>query len=297
MDYRKTATILTATAGVSYLTYRAICHDMLSKIFDRKDNDQFVEQKYLDWISASNAVQVKVNSFDGLKLNAFHIRNHDDERYMIMVHGIASSKSSLYSRAYEFDQMGYNLLLIDQRNAGESEGDHYTYGIKEAQDLQIWINYLVSKHPDCSICLYGISMGAATVMMSTAYELAENVKCIVEESGYASLEEEFAYLIRKDYKIRVTYPVVKLIDMKMNEKYGMKLSDVSPKTCLENNEIPILLIHSEADETVPFENAKILYNHNKGVKKYYPIKDTAHYRANEDPDYYRNIDGFIRDYM
>ena len=47
----------------------------------------------------------------------------------------------------------------------------------------------------------------------------------------------------------------------------------------------------------PFEMAKILYNHNKGVKKYYPIKDSKHGLAYQDPSYFENVDRFISTYM
>ena len=77
----------------------------------------------------------------------------------------------------------------------------------------------------------------------------------------------------------------------------MSFEDASAKKCLENNEVPILFVHGEKDDFVPFEMAKILYNHNKGIKKYYPVKDAGHCEANNDPDYYRNIDGFLRNYL
>ena len=297
MDYKKLAAAAAVGTGISFLAYRAVSEDMMKRIFERREYEPEIDQKYFDWISSSDAVQVKVNSFDGLKLNAYNIRNHEENRYLIMVHGKGSNRMRLYSRAYEFDKLGYNILLIDQRSAGDSEGDHYTYGIKESQDLQIWINYLLSKYPDVKIALYGLSMGAATIMMATSYQLPENVKCLIEDSGFASLEEELSYSIKKEYKISFTYPVVKMLENKMMDRYGMKLSDASPKTCLENNEIPILFVHGEDDEVVPFEHAKILYNHNKGVKKYYPIKISRHSRANEDPDYFNNLDSFLREYL
>ena len=297
MDYKKLAAAAAVGTGVSYLAYRAVSEDMMKRIFERRDHEIEIDQKYYDWISSSNAVQVKVNSFDGLKLNAYNIHNHDDNRYIIMVHGKGSNRIKLYPRAYEFDQLGYNILLIDQRSAGDSEGEHYSYGVKESQDLQIWINYLLSKYPDAKIALYGLSMGAATIMMATSYGLPENVKCLIEDSGFASLEEILAYSIKKEYKISFTHPVLRMLENKMSERYGMKLSDASPKTCLENNEIPILFVHGEDDEVIPFEHAKILYNHNKGIKKYYPIKVSKHSCANEDPHYFENLNAFLKEYL
>ena len=43
--------------------------------------------------------------------------------------------------------------------------------------------------------------------------------------------------------------------------------------------------------------AKVLYNHNKGIKKYYAVEDAGHTKAKLDPDYYDNIDTFIKEYM
>ena len=297
MNGKKTAAITVTAAGASYMAYRAVSNEVLNKIFALEHTDMPIDAGFYEWINSSKVTSVKVKSFDGLQLNAYKVENNETDRYVILVHGSTTNKAYMYPQALAFDKLGYNILLVDQRGAGESQGDYQTYGFKEAQDLQIWINYLVSKNPAAKICLYGVSAGAATVMLATGYKLPENVKCLVEDSGFSSLEEMLAHKIKKDYKILVTYPVTLLIENKMKERFGIRFSDVSPKLCLENNEIPILFIHSEEDELVPFEMAKILYNHNKGVKKYYPIKDSRHGLAYQDPSYFENVDRFISTYM
>ena len=297
MDLKKTALITAGLSGASYLAYQAISDQLIERIFTKRQEKRVVETKYLEWLSSSNAIEVKVKSFDGLKLSAYNIRNHKDDRYIIMLHGVYSDKSDMYDRAMEFDKLGYNLLLVDQRGAGDSEGEWCTYGVKESQDLQIWINYLCQKYEDVKICLYGVSMGAAAVMMSTAYELPDQVKCLIEDCGYSSLRDEVAHVIKKDYKIYFPYPILKMLEKKMIERFGMRFDDVCPKLCLENNEIPILFIHGEKDEFVPHEMSVILYNHNKGIKKYYSVPDAGHKDACIDPKYYENLDGFIRCYM
>ena len=297
MKHKKALAIVAAGALASYNTYKTIGNDMFERLFKRRNRENDVDQKYLDWIASSQALQVKVKSFDGLKLDAYNIRNHENGPYMIMVHGIRADRSQLYSRAYAFDKRGYNILLVDQRASGDSEGDHYTYGLKESQDLQIWISYLTKKYPDSKICLYGLLSGASTVMMGTAYELSKNVSCIVEENGYPSLEEEFAYLIRKDYKLAVPQPVNKLLEGKMKTKFGMTYADVSAKSCLEKNEVPILFIQNNIIDLVSQDSAKILYNHNKGMKKYYSVDADNDVLENEESNYYKNIDSFIRSCM
>ncbi|MCR4634090.1 MAG: alpha/beta hydrolase [Erysipelotrichaceae bacterium] len=297
MGLKKTALITAGLGGVSYAAYQAVADQLIDKIFIKRQQKRVVETKYLDWINSSNVLDVKVRSFDGLKLSAYNVHNHENGRYIILLHGIYSDKSDMYGRAMEFDKLGYNLLLVDQRGAGDSQGEYCTYGVKESQDLQIWINYLIQKYPDVKICLYGVSMGAAAVMMSTAYKLPENVVCMIEDCGYSSMKEEIAHIIRKDYKIYFPYPILRMLEKKMNERFGMSFDDVSPKTCLEENEIPILFIHGEKDSFVPPQMATILYNHNKGIRKYYSVADAGHKEACIDPEYYNNLDRFISAYM
>ena len=297
MKLKNTIALVGTTSGISYLAYRTISNKLFNKTFTRYDKGDLVEQKYLDWIDSCKKEQISIESFDGLKLNAYDVCNHDTHKYMIVVHGIWSSKTFMYPRAYEFDKLGYNMLLIDQRAAGDSEGKYYTYGLKESQDLQQWIDYLIKKDPEVQICLFGLSMGAATVMMATSYDLPANVRCIVEDCGYSSLREEFDHIVRHDYKISFTVPVLMSLEKKMKDQFGFGLDDISPKTCLENNEIPILFVHGKDDSFVPFDMAKILYNHNKGIKKYYPVPNARHTEANIDENYYSNIDTFINTYF
>lgn len=293
MKFPKALAVAGTAAGVSYLTYRQIADQLFQNAFCKRERPIEVEPKYQEWIRSSNVLRVNLTSFDGLKLTAYNIRNHETDKYIIMLHGIWSNKKIMYPCAYEFDQLGYNILLVDQRASGDSQGEYYTYGQKESLDLMQWIDYLRKKDPNCRIVLFGMSMGAATVMTAAANKLPENVRCIVEDCGYSSMREEIDHVVRRDYGLKYTGAILKILENKMKDKLQMSFDDASPKTCLDNNEVPILFIHGDKDDFVPFDMAKILYNHNKGTKKYYPVKDKGHCEACTDPNYYRNIDTFI----
>ena len=297
MDKKKLIAALGVTTGVSYLSYKLISEEMFKRVFSSRHYDPYLKPEIKNLIETFDIKKIQKDSFDGLKLYAEDIHNQAHNRYIIMVHGIWSRRENMYERAIEFDKLGYNVLIVDQRGAGESEGKYYTYGMKESLDLLIWIDYLVSTYRDVQICLYGLSMGAATVMMATANQLPEAVKCIVEDCGYSSMKEELDHVLRKDYRLAYTGIVLKLIENRMQEEFGMTYEDVNIKKFLENNSIPILFIHGKADEFVPYDMAKMLYNHNRGSKKFYPVENAGHTEANTDPDYYRNVDGFIRAYL
>ncbi len=297
MNLKKTAAIVGGTTGASYLTYQAISDHMFKRAFKKRKREIPVEEKVQEWLDHSTLKPVSIQSFDGLKLYGEDIHNHDSNRYMILVHGIWTNRRFSYPRGYEFDRMGYNLLIIDQRTAGYSEGKYYTYGFKESMDLSLWIDYLVKTYPGVQICLYGVSMGGATVMLSTRNGLPDNVKCIVEDCGFSSMKEQFDCVLREDYNLVFTRMILKMLDDRMGNEFGFHFSDVVVKEVLDSNEIPILFIHGEDDKFVPFEMSLRLYNHNKGPKKYYSVPGVAHTGANQDPEYYKNIDGFIKTYM
>jgi len=297
MKYAKTAAILGISGGISYLTYQKICDEMFEHVFRSRHESFKAEEEDRTWVLSSDTEKVRIHSFDGLDLFAYDVHNHPGNPYMILVHGIWRNKDYMLPRAKAFDELGYNLLIVDQRGCGESQGDYYTYGYKESQDLMQWIDYLLKKDKDMKICLYGLSMGAATVMMTVAYKLPENIRCIVEDCGYSSIREEFDHFLRWNYKLSFTGIVLKLLELKMIERFGFNYEDVAIKTFLESNEKPILFVHGMEDEFVPYEMSKILYNHNKGEKKFYAVENAGHTQANTDPDYYDNIDQFIKTYL
>lgn len=294
----KTLSTVAIVAGASYTTYKLIAQKLFDYTFKRVNKDDKWEHRHLDWYKASKRTDLKMNSYDGLKLHAVKIENNDTDKYVIMVHGIWSNGNAMIDRAYEFDKLGYNILMVDQRASGESEGKYYTYGFKEGFDINQWINYLVKRNKDCKIMLYGVSMGAATVMQTTNNVLPDNVRCIVEDCGFSSLKEELAHILKKDYKILKPNIVLNFLQLQMSEEIGLKFSDVSAKRVLNDNEIPLLIIHGEDDDFVPFDMAKIIYNNNKGYKKYYPVKNAKHGKAAaNDEKYYQHVNEFAEKFM
>lgn len=289
--------VTTAVTATSYLAYKTISNEFFKKVFNKDDHDRENSQEIVNWFNNSNKQDCFIESYDGLKLHAYKLDNHDTNNYIIMIHGINSNSSSMLVRAFEFDKLGYNTFLIDQRAAGLSKGKYYTYGMKESLDLTLWIDYLIKENKDINICLYGVSMGAATVMMSLAHKLPSNVKCVIEDCGFSTLKDEIKYVIKRDYGLQYTKVLLDLIEKRMIEKFGFNYDDISVKNALDENEIPIMFIHGMSDDLVPYEMSKILYNHNKGYKKFYPVPNVGHSQAIQDEKYFDHLDEFVKKFF
>lgn len=72
--------------------------------------------------------------------------------------------------------VGHSAFLVDQRASGYCDGHVITFGINESRDCRQWVDFLI-EHFDSEvrIMLAGISMGAATVLMTAGEPLPEQM--------------------------------------------------------------------------------------------------------------------------
>ena len=106
---------------------------------------------------------VFITSFDGLRLHAkFYAASERKAPVQIMFHGYKSSAERDFCGGLrEGIDGGFNVLLVDQRAHGESEGKYLTFGVNERFDCLSWASYAAERFGnDVKIYLYGISMGA-----------------------------------------------------------------------------------------------------------------------------------------
>ena len=131
------------------------------------------------WFSETKQ-PVSITSRDGLKLHA------------ICVHGYTGAPEEQAKWAHRYARMGFTVLAPSQRAQDLSEGRYVGMGWLERNDLLDWIRLIVDSDDQARILLFGGSMGATTVMMTTGTpELPRNVIAAIAESGYTSARMEF----------------------------------------------------------------------------------------------------------
>ena len=85
---------------------------------------------------------------------------------VLLAHGFSTSKFSLIKEASAFNSMNYDSLLIDLSGHGDSDGNSTSIGYYEADDVYKVFTYIKSNYSYKSIILYGVSMGAVTILHS-----------------------------------------------------------------------------------------------------------------------------------
>ena len=135
----------------------------------------------------SNYEDLFLKSKDNLKLHNYIIKNkNNSNKWVIAVHGYTSQGTYMASYAQKFYDMGYNIIIPDLRGHGKSEGTYIGMGWHERLDIVDLTNYITNNYKGSQIILFGVSMGAATVMSASGENFPRNVKAIIEDCGYTS---------------------------------------------------------------------------------------------------------------
>lgn len=216
-------------------------------------------------------------SFDGLRLAARFYRKEGADRTMILFHGYRSIGARDFSCAVKaYYNMGMNVLLVDQRAHGESEGKLITFGIKERRDVLSWIEFvLATEGEDAKIFLGGMSMGATTVLLSVGLGLPRNVKGIIADCGYTSPVDIIKKVAKESFKVKGTV-IIPLLDLGCRLFGKFSLYGVSTPEALRGNDIPLLFIHGKKDGFVPCDMSSQAYEAADGTKKIILVDDADH---------------------
>ncbi len=229
---------------------------------------------------------ITLKSFDGLNLTSTLIMNENPtNKFIVLVHGVSICYVGSLKYFDIFYKNGFNVLIVNQRRHGKSEGKYSTYGFYEKYDVNMWIEYLKSRFGnDIILGLHGESMGAGTVMETIP--LNDSIKFVIEDCGYSNFHELIGFQITHAYKNRLVRKILRpsLIFanffMKTKAKFSMK--KIVPIDIVSSTSLPMMFIHGKEDYFVPWYMAVDLYKaKTKGYKELYLVEGAKHAEALE----------------
>ena len=264
------------------------------------ETDKLKVQEDEDWlIKNSNYKDKYITSSDNLKLHAYEVINKNKtNKWAIVVHGYTSEGKLVSPKAKYFYEMGYNVLVPDLRGHGKSEGDYIGMGWDDRLDIIAWANSIIKSNKNSEIVLHGTSMGSATVLMVSGEDLPSNIKAIVADCGYTSAWNEFVYQLNQLFGLK-PFPVMQLSNIVTKIKAGYSLKDASALEQVKKSKTPILFIHGDKDDFVPYSMMEELYDATNCEKEKLTIKGAGHddsYLVNPKL-YWTTIYDFINKYV
>ena len=222
-----------------------------------------------------------------------------EHRYVICIHGYADTAEGmgLYARVYH-DRYGMNVLLPDQRGHGLSDGNYVGMGGHESLDMLRWIDWILERDRDAQIILHGISMGAATVLMTTGHTLPGQVVAAISDAAYSDTLQELLHVYVRYEKRKSIVPagvIAQAVRAVALRRAGYDLARVSPVRAVAHSRTPTLFIHGQADDFVPPEMMPVLYRAASCPKAFLWIPEAAHVKSVVvDPEtYWSRVERFL----
>ena len=258
-----------------------------------------------DWLSTIQKEEISIRSKDGLKLFATLIKANDQvapKGIIITFHGYRSfSQRDFCLQTRLLHNEGYHIVAVDQRSHGKSEGKYICYGIKECEDVVLWAKKISSVFEnELPICLFGLSMGGATVLMSAdLIEMSDtSVRCIVADCPFSSPFDIVSHVLLRYHNIR-PFPAIYFIDFWCQLLAKISLSGKTAKATVSKASVPCLLIHGENDDFVPMYMSEDIEKASNGNARLIKIKNAKHSEAIffDEKQYTDKILAFLQQHM
>lgn len=217
--------------------------------------------------------EVSLETTDGVRLAAWHVPAEPARGTLLFLHGNAGNISHRLESIAQFRELGLSVLIVDYRGYGRSEGRPSEAGT--ARDARAAWSYLVEQRgiPPERIVIFGRSLGAAV-----AAELARgrSPAAVVLESPFTSVPDmaQAVYpFLPARWLARIRYPTVEYV---------------------REIQAPVLVIHSEEDEIIPFAHGRAVHAAARDPKRLLRIRGGHNTGFLESDESYRaGIDDFL----
>lgn len=206
--------------------------------------------------------KVVIKTTDGLSLVCWYINSGVEYKVspsnttVIMFHGHGSSKSGVISEAEAFYKLGYNVLMVDFRAHGESDGNVCTIGYEETKDVKAAYDY-IAKTGEKNIVLWGISLGASAII-KTLHDYSDvKPSKIILEMPFGSLYGAVKGTLRNNHV--PVQPIAAMLTFWGGIEHGFWAFSMNPQDYAKDVHCPVLLQRGADDIRVTEEETQAIY--------------------------------------
>ncbi|MDF2724325.1 MAG: BAAT/acyl-CoA thioester hydrolase C-terminal domain protein [Paenibacillus sp.] len=170
-------------------------------------------------------------------------------------------------------KQGYNAILFDFRNCGESGGTLTTIGLDEQQDVLGAIDWC-KRHTKQPIGLIGYSMGAATSLLAAAQ--SDDVAGVIADSPFSDLNRYLLDNLSVWSKLP-KYPFSPLMVLAIRFIMRKNPQLVKPIASLQRiYPRPVLFIHGDRDSAIPYSNSAAMYRRHSDAFSLWQVAGASH---------------------
>ena len=215
---------------------------------------------------------VEMRAADGIELFAWFLPARGTPRATVLyLHGNGENISTQFANVAWLPAQGFNVLALDYRGYGGSQGTPSLAGVQ--LDIDAAMQTLLER-PDVDpqrIIVFGQSLGAALAVHYVAHSsFRKSVRAVVLDSPFS----DYRLIAREKLAgFFLTWPFQWLPRMTVD-------NDFSPVASIEAlSPIPVLFIHGEQDLIVPPHHSQRLYERAREPKQLWVVPETGHIQA------------------
>jgi pimeloyl-ACP methyl ester carboxylesterase len=239
------------------------------------------------------AEEIWLTTSDGIRLHSWLFLSAQAVATVIVLHGHGGNKDSLLPLARMLYPR-FNVIMLDLRGHGESDGQRTTIGYEERLDVHAAVDVLVERGLG-PVGVFGMSMGGATAIMAAAED--RRIAAVVADSPFARLR----WAIARGAEIR-GYPAFLAPLVAWLGCWATALHLGRPMKAFDPVEVvnqiaprPLFLLHGVEDDVIPVRSAHLLYHRAGQPKELWLIEGQKHCQALENlyEPYKQRLVGFF----
>ena len=232
--------------------------------------------------------EVRLITRDGIDLSAWYTPP-ENGALILVAHGHSDSKSRLTYAL--FARHGYGVLAWDFRAHGDSGGELSTLGYYEALDVEAALDYTLAQPGVQRVGAWGGSMGGVAVLEAAARRV--EIEAVVADSAFTSVEEALEWIVNDDLFL----PFIRVF---AGLETGLSVDSLRPVDRIgELSPRAVMIVHGEADSTIPVAAAERLYEAAGEPRRLWTAPGVEHVGmlSAYPEEYGQRVVGFFDDYL
>ena len=191
-------------------------------------------------------VEVELLSVTGTDLRGWLIPVGRPAPAVVVLHGWGANASLMLPLAAPLHAAGFHALFLDARNHGRSEHDDFSSMPRFAEDLEVALTWLAARDEVTRIGVIGHSVGAgAALLVGSRNPLPA---AIISASSFAHPGRLMA---TQGPLSRAPQPIKAGVLRTIEKTIGHPFDEIAPESTAGRVDVPLLLIHGDADSVVP----------------------------------------------
>lgn len=213
---------------------------------------------------------------------------------LILVHGWGRNVERMLPYVEMLHRASFDLLVIDARHHGSSDGDTYASMPKFSEDIRAAVDYVAGRRGaptnHTRVGVLGLSIGGSAAIHAAAHD--QRIAAVATVGAFSDASDARATVGPYWW---VLAPGLPLAFRLFERRIGLRFRDISPENLITGARARFLLIHGTEDTVIPVAHARRLAAAAGTAARTWIIPGRGHSDPHREPDMAARLAAFFSD--